>query len=127
VGQQQILLIVLALIIVGVAIAISVQLFRANAIEAKRDILVEETTYLGTMAIQYFKKPMELGGGNQDFTGWQIPSQMIQTANGNFMIAAVTPDEVTITGTGSEVVTGTDSIKVQVIVTANGLQTIVIN
>ena len=126
-GQQQILLIVLALIIVGVAIAISVQLFRANAIEAKRDILVEETTYLGTMAIQYFKKPMELGGGNQDFTGWQIPSQMVQTANGNFMIAAVTADEVTITGTGSEVVTGTDSIKVQTIVTANGIQTIVIN
>jgi len=127
VGQQQILLIVLALIIVGVAIAISVQLFRANAIEAKRDILVEETTYLGTMAIQYFKKPEELGGGNQDFTGWQIPSQMVQTANGNFMIAAVTADEVTITGTGSEVVTGTDSIKVQTIVTANGIQTIVIN
>jgi len=127
VGQQQILLIVLALIIVGVAIAISVQLFRANAIEAKRDILVEETTYLGTMAIQYFKKPMELGGGNQDFTGWQIPSQMVQTANGNFMIAAVTADEVTITGTGSEVVTGTDSIKVQTIVTANGIQTIVIH
>jgi hypothetical protein len=127
VGQQQILLIVLALIIVGVAIAISVQLFRANAIEAKRDILVEETTYLGTMAIQYFKKPTELGGGNQDFTGWQIPSQMIQTANGNFMIAAVTADEVTITGTGSEVVTGTDSIKVQTIVTANGIQTIVIH
>lgn len=126
-GQQQILLIVLALIIVGVAIAISVQLFRANAIEAKRDILVEETTYLGTMAIQYFKKPTELGGGNQDFTGWQIPSQMIQTANGNFMIAAVTADEVTITGTGSEVVTGTDSIKVQTIVTANGIQTIVIH
>ena len=126
-GQQQILLIVLALIIVGVAIAISVQLFRANAIEAKRDILVEETTYLGTMAIQYFKKPTELGGGNQDFTGWQVPSQMVQTANGNFMIAAVTPDEVTITGTGSEVVTGTDSIKVQTIVTANGIQTIVIN
>ena len=126
-GQQQILLIVLALIIVGVAIAISVQLFRANAIEAKRDILVEETTYLGTMAIQYFKKPTELGGGNQDFTGWQIPSQIIQTANGNFMIAAVTADEVTITGTGSEVVTGTDSIKVQTIVTANGIQTIVIH
>lgn len=126
-GQQQILLIVLALIIVGVAIAISVQLFRANAIESKRDILVEETTYLGTMAIQYFKKPTELGGGNQDFTGWEVPSQMVQTANGNFMIAAVTADEVTITGTGSEVVTGTDSIKVQVIVRADGIQTIVIH
>lgn len=126
-GQQQILLIVLALIIVGVAIAISVQLFRSNAIEAKRDILIQETTTLGTMAIQYFKKPVELGGGGRDFTGWSIPSQMNQTVNGNFMITAVTADEVTITGTGSEVVTGNDSIKVQTIVTESSIQTIIIH
>jgi hypothetical protein len=56
-GQQQILLIVLAIIIIGVAIAISVQLFRSNAIEAKRDVLIEETTSLGAIAIQYYKKP----------------------------------------------------------------------
>jgi len=127
VGQQQILLIVLALIIVGVAIAISVQLFRSNAIEAKRDILIQETTTLGTMAIQYFKKPVELGGGGRDFTGWSIPSQMNQTVNGNFMITAVTADMLTITGTGSEVVTGNDSIKVQTFVTESGIQTIIIN
>ncbi|HLG32196.1 MAG TPA: hypothetical protein VI362_04090 [Ignavibacteriaceae bacterium] len=126
-GQQQILLIVLALIIVGVAIAISVQLFRSNAIEAKRDILIQETTTLGTMAIQYFKKPVELGGGGRDFTGWSIPSQMNQTVNGNFMITAVTADMLTITGTGSEVVTGNDSIKVQTFVTESGIQTIIIN
>lgn len=126
-GQQQILLIVLAIIIVGVAIAISVQLFRSNAIEAKRDVLIEETTTLGTMALQYFKKPVELGGGGRSFTGWKIPSQMNQTVNGNFMIAAVASDEVTITGTGSEVVTGNDSIKVQTIVSENEIQTIIIN
>lgn len=126
-GQQQILLIVLAIIIVGVAIAISIQLFRSNAIEAKRDLLIEETTYLGTMALQYYKKPVELGGGGRDFTGWKIPSQMNQTANGNFMIASVASDEVTITGTGSEVVTGNDSIKVQTIVRENEIQTIIIN
>lgn len=126
-GQQQILLIVLAIIIVGVAIAISIQLFRSNAIEAKRDVLIEETTTLGTMALQYFKKPVELGGGGRSFTGWKIPSQMNQTVNGNFMIAAVASDEVTITGTGSEVVTGNDSIKVQTIVSENEIQTIIIN
>ena len=126
-GQQQILLIVLAIIIVGVAIAISIQLFRSNAIESKRDLLIEETTYLGTMALQYYKKPVELGGGGRDFTGWKIPSQMNQTVNGNFMIAAVASDEVTITGTGSEVVTGNDSIKVQTIVRENEIQTIIIN
>ena len=126
-GQQQLLLIVLAIIIIGIAIAVSIQLFRSNAIEAKRDILMEETTALGLMALQYFKKPAEIGGGSQSFTGWTIPSQMITTANGNFMTSTIAADEVIITGTGTEVVTGTDSIEVKTTVTANDINSIIIN
>ncbi len=126
-GQQQLLLIVLAIIIVGIAIAISIQLFRSNAIEAKRDILMEETTSLGMMALQYFKKPAEMGGGSKSFIGWTIPSQMITTVNGNFMTSTVAADEVIIIGTGTEVVTGTDSIEVQTTVTANEINSIIIN
>ena len=126
-GQQQLLLIVLALIIVAIAIAISISLFRSNAIEQKRDILVEETTSLGVMALQYFKKPTELGGGGKSFEGWEIPSQMVTTINGNFMRANVTADEITIIGTGSEVVTGGDSIKVETYVSADEMYTVIIN
>jgi len=126
-GQQQLLLIVLALIIVAIAIAISVSLFRSNAIDGKRDILVEETTSLGVMALQYFKKPKELGGGGKSFDGWTIPSQMVQTINGNFMTALIQADEVTIVGTGSEVVTGGDSIKVETTVNADQMYTRIIN
>ncbi len=126
-GQQQLLLIVLALIIVGVAIAISIQLFRENAIEAKRDILIEETTTLGLMALQYFKKPAEVGGGSQSFIGWTIPSQMINTANGNFMTSTVSSTQAIIIGTGTEVVTGTDSIEVQTTVTADEVNSIIIH
>ena len=126
-GQQQLLMIVLALIIVAIAIAISVALFRSNAIDGKRDILIEETTSLGVMALQYFKKPEELGGGGQSFLGWKIPPQMVQTINGNFMTASIAADEVVITGTGSEVVTGNDSIKVETTVRADEMFTTVIN
>ena len=69
-GQQQLLLIVLALIIVGIAIAISVQLFRSNAIEDKRDILIKETTGLAALAIEYYKKPAEMGGGGRFPRQW---------------------------------------------------------
>ena len=126
-GQQQLLLIVLGIIIVGIAIAVSIQLFRSNAIEAKRDILIEETTTLGVMALQYFKKPAELGGGSKSFLGWTIPSQMVTTANGSFKTSTVSSDEVIIIGTGTEVVTGTDSIEVQTTVTANKINSIIIN
>jgi len=126
-GQQQLLLIVMAIIIVGIAIAVSIQLFRSNAIEQKRDILIEETTSLGLMALQYFKKPAELGGGSHSFIGWTIPSQMTQSANNNFMKSSATADELVITGTGSEIVTGTDSIEVETTVTANEINSIIIN
>ena len=126
-GQQQLLLIVLALIIVGIAIAISVSLFRANAIEGKRDILIEETTSLGTMALQYFKKPTELGGGGKSFQGFVIPPQMVTTVNGNFMTADIQDDHILITGTGSEVVTGGDSIQVETFVSADQMYTTIIH
>ena len=126
-GQQQLLLIVLALIIVAIAIAISISLFRANAIEGKRDILIEETTSVGVLALQYFKKPQEIGGGGKSFMGFTIPTQMRATVNGNFMTAAIQPDQIDITGTGSEVVTGGDSIQVQTTVTADTMYTIIIN
>ena len=126
-GQQQLLMIVLAIIIVGIAIAISVQLFRSNAIESKRDLLIEETTSLATLAIQYYKKPQAMGGGGRSFMGWEIPSQMDSTFNGNFMRAVVSANEVTITGTGSEAVTDTDSIKVETTVRPDGIFTTIIN
>ena len=126
-GQQQLLMIVLAIIIVGIAIAISVQLFRSNAIESKRDLLIEETTSLATMAIQYYKKPQAMGGGGRSFMGWEIPSQMVQTFNGNFMRAVVNATEVIITGTGSEAVTDTDSIKVETTVRPDEIFTTIIN
>ncbi|TDJ07471.1 MAG: hypothetical protein E2O67_02525 [Deltaproteobacteria bacterium] len=126
-GQQQLLLIVLALIIVGIAIAVSIQLFRSNAIESKRDILIVETTSLGLMALQYYKKPAELGGGSKSFEGWKIPSQLRTTENGNFKISTTSATELIITGTGTEVGTGTDSIEVQTTVTANDINSIIIN
>ncbi len=126
-GQQQLLMIVLAIIIVGLAIAISIQLFRSNAIESKRDLLIEETTSLATMAIQYYKKPQAMGGGGRSFTGWEIPPQMVQTFNGNFMRAVVSATEVVITGTGSEAITDTDSIKVETTVRPDEIFTEIIN
>jgi hypothetical protein len=126
-GQQQLLLIVLAIIVVGIAIAVSIQLFRSNAIEAKRDVLIEETTNLGLMALQYYKKPSELGGGSHDFTDWTIPAGLITSVNGNFMLFTTEQHQVVIIGTGSEVVTGIDSIKVETTVTANEINSIVIN
>lgn len=125
-GQQQLLMIVLAIIIVAIAIAVSIELFRGNAIESKRDLLISECSNIATIAISYYKKPREMGGGGKTFTNWQIPPQLLQTANGSFL-ASVSAQQVTITGTGTEVITGNDSIKVQTIITSDDYYSVIIN
>jgi len=125
-GQQQLLLILLGLIIIALAIFLGISYFRTNAIELKRNNVIEEGVILANMAQQYYRRPLEMGGGGKTFTGWTVPVPLVVTPSGHF-IASVAETQVIITGTGNEVVTGTDSIKVQITVTSNDIQTQVIN
>ena len=66
-GQQQLLLIVLGVIIVGIAVVVGINLFNANAEESTKDGVVSDCTNLGAMAQQYYKKPTSMGGGGNSF------------------------------------------------------------
>jgi type II secretory pathway pseudopilin PulG len=112
-GQQQLLLIIVALIIVGIAIAVAMSIFNSNAIANKRDQLITECNYLASQAITYYRRPKSLDGGGHTFLEWEIPPELIETPNGYFE-ADVAEQTITITGTGNEVITGNDSIKVMV-------------
>jgi hypothetical protein len=105
-GQQQLLLIVLGVIIVGIAVVVGINLFNANATNANRDGVISDLNNLGAMAQQYYKKPLSMGGGGNTFTGWTIPTGLDSTANGLYPIPTVGPQVVTIIGTGTE--PGTD-------------------
>ena len=124
-GQQQILLIVLALIIIAIAIAISIQLFRQNAIDSKRDLVMNECANLASIAIGYYKRPVPFGGGGRSFLGWTVPGSMQTTMNGSYS-ADIYSDSIIITGTGTEVVTGNDSIQVKTTVLSDAFRTEVI-
>ena len=91
-GQQQLLLIVLGVIVVGIAVVVGINLFNANAVSANRDGVVSDLNNLGAMAQQHYKKPESMGGGGNTFdasnlpaggTSWDIPTQLDTTANGD--------------------------------------------
>ncbi|KUG26578.1 hypothetical protein ASZ90_003580 [hydrocarbon metagenome] len=126
-GQQQLLLIVLGVIVVGIAIFVGINLFQANAAEAKRNNVINELVNLAAHAQQYYQKPAALGGGNRTFIGWYIPHELRTTANGSYKILNRAAQEITLIGTGNEVVTGTDSVKVQLVVSPTEYLAQVIN
>ncbi len=69
-GQQQLLLIVLGVIVVGIAVVVGINLFNANAEASAQDSLVSQGTNIGALAQQYYKKPTAMNGGGNTFTGF---------------------------------------------------------
>lgn len=100
-GQQQLLLIVLGVILVGIAIVIGITLFGANAVSSNRDSVVSDLNNLSAIALQYYKKPTAQAGGGNTFTGWTLPLELDTTANGNYT-RTVAAQSVTIRGYGTE-------------------------
>ena len=125
-GQQQLLLIILGIIIVGVAIVVGINMFTAHAIEAKRNNVTNDLLHLASEAQKYYKTPASMGGGSSSFTGWTIPSGLESNADGSFS-ATVANQNVVLIGIGNEVVQGNDSVQVKMTVTANSYITEIVN
>jgi len=101
-GQQQLLLIVLGVIIVGIAVVVGINLFNANATNANRDAVISDLNNLGAMAQQYYKKPLSMGGGGNNFDNWTIPTNLVSTANGSY-VGPGAGQTFDIVGTGNEI------------------------
>ena len=68
-GQQQLLLIILGVIIVGIAVAVGITMFQDNAVDQNRSAVIADLTTLAAKAQQYYAKPITLGGGGNSFVG----------------------------------------------------------
>lgn len=99
-GQQQLLLIVLGVIIVGIAVVVGINLFNTSAEESTKDTLVSEGTSLGALAQQYYKKPKEMAGGGGSFVGFTIPTKLDTTTSAVWTIdGAPTASQIKFKGT----------------------------
>mgnify|MGYP000224059278 CR=1 FL=1 len=126
-GQQQLLLIVIGVIIVGIAIVVGIQLASTSAQNANRDAVIADLNNIGMYAQEYYRKPSSMGGGGNSFTGWTIPPSLTKTGNGTYT-ATVGATVVTIVGTGNEKGNdGTNKVKATAVVTATNITVTVDN
>ncbi len=75
-GQQQLLLIVLGVIIVGIAIAVGITMFKTNAQSSNRNQVINDLQNLAAKAQQYYRKPTSMAGGGQSFTALHLDTLM---------------------------------------------------
>jgi len=125
-GQQQLLLIVIGIVLVGIAIVVGLNLADASIQNSNRDAVISDLNNIGLFALEYYRKPSAMGGGGNSFDGWSIPHNLTSNANGTYS-ASISPTSVTIVGIGVEIGNdGTNKVKATAIVTPNGI-TVTVN
>jgi len=117
-GQQQLLLIILGVIVVGIAVAVGITMFSDSAISANRDALTNDLVNLASRAQQFYRRPTSLGGGGNSFNlltatpqGLAKLTNNATNANGSYSIFTAgagtgTAATVVLEGIGNEVYNG---------------------
>ena len=100
-GTQQILLIVMGTIAVGIAIFAGINLYTEYVRDQNRQQVNTTLYQLANMAIAHYKKPTEMGGGGGSYSGFSIPRNLRRNEIGRFS-ANVRRNRVNFNGRGVE-------------------------
>jgi len=113
-GQQQLLLVILGIIIVGIAITVGITMFKANAVESSRTAIINDLGYYAMRARQFYHKPPSLGGSYHDFSEITLPmlTRLSENENGRYYIEEATKDELILVGVG-KIVVHDDTIRIR--------------
>ena len=133
-GQQQLLLIILGVIVVGIAVAVGITMFTDNAVNANRDAVTNDLVNLAARAQQFYRRPTALGGGGNSFVGLTADAAGLtkltnraSNANGTYSITtAGTATGMVIQGVGTENADGTNKVTMQIFVFSDKSDSVVI-
>ena len=107
-GQQQLLLIILGVIVVGIAIAVGVAQFGASSTQANKDGVTSALVNIAANAYQFKIRPSSMGGGSGAYDNsrgaspnYSIPSKMAADDNGTYVLGTVAAQSIQIKGTST--------------------------
>lgn len=125
-GQQQLLLIVVGVVVVGIAVVVGIQMFGEQAASSNLDAVITDLQNLAARAHQYYMKPTGMGGGDRSFATITLADLTTDGTNdnGDYSVSG-TPSigEVVLQGDGREDGDGdTNPVQVQLYVRADAAE-----
>ena len=113
-GQNQLLMIVLSVIIVGVSVAVGIGQFGENPPTRNRDALAADSQRIVSTSQQWYRKPVSLGGGGNTFTNLTLAALGIGATNlnGAYALTVASATQITVVATGNEPTAGGSDVQV---------------
>ena len=87
------MLIVLGVIIVGIAIAVGLAVFRSESQSSNRNNLITDLERLASIAQVYYRKPSSMDGGGMNFMGFALSPSDTGNADGSFSLSLQPPND----------------------------------
>ena len=100
-GNQQLLLIVLSVIIIGLAVAMGMVMFGADSVRANKDAIINDLQNLATDAVAFRRIPSSLSGGGGSFAGYAIPRRLQSSLDATYMPISPNASAATVTFVGT--------------------------
>ena len=132
-GQQQLLLVILVTILVGIATVVAINTFGSSNVNANRDAVRNDVAAIATAAQAWYIKPEMLGGGNNSFANLtfndigfaadSIYNSGLTAANlnGVYVLGTGTATSITVTATPTSNVSADDAITITGTISPNNL------
>lgn len=110
-GQQQLLLVILVTILVGIATVVALSVFGSSNRNANVDAVRQDMLTIAASSQGWYIKPKMMGGGNSSFVGMHFqdisfPADSIyadsvtaSNMNGTYQLSSETATSFTLTGT----------------------------
>ena len=113
-GQQNLLIVVVGIMIVAIAVTVGISMFRGNSVESARNNLIVDLGFYAQKAREYYWKPRTQGGGDRSFLGVRLDNLAYATENenGRYYVENSTQDELVLVGVGM-MISGEDTIRVR--------------
>ncbi len=99
-GSQQLLLLIVGVLMIGLMISVGIIMFADNAAASNRDAIASDLSAYASKAQVYQRRPRYLGGGGGSFQGFSLGKPAMTNMNGIITISAATTTSTTIEGSG---------------------------
>jgi len=100
-GQQQFILVILGVLMVGFAIAFGVAQFGSHTVQTNLDGVTAQMLVVSSDAYQYKLRPATIGGGSKSYVGYQIQKKMLSDDHGNYSVLSTSATQCKIQGISS--------------------------
>jgi len=117
-GQQQILLVILVTVLVGIATFVAINTMQSTHDDATTDAIRQDILQATSVAITYYRRNSQTGGGGGSFINIQLRDIMLPASNDNarYEISDRTIDSFRIIATPH-----TDNANMVAVVNVNGV------